>query len=63
MPEPLDCTFMELRVGQLLDEAAVLPEGSPEQERIDKLISELQDGLVAHSERMPRRYAEGLLRA
>jgi len=54
---------MELRVGQLLDEAAVLPEGSPEQERIDKLISELQDGLVAHSERMPRRYAEGLLRA
>jgi hypothetical protein len=54
---------MELRIGQLVDEAAVPPEGSPEQERIDTLISELQDGLVAHSERTPRRHAEGLLRA
>jgi hypothetical protein len=54
---------MELRIGQLVDEAAVPPEGSPEQERIDTLISELQDGLVAHSDRTPQRHAEGLLRA
>ena len=60
MSEHFDCTFIERRIDQLIDEAIELPEGSPEQERIDGLISELQDGLVAHLERMPRRHAEGL---
>ena len=54
MRKPLDCTFMEQRIGQLLEEAIDLPEGSLEQQRIEKLISELQDKLIARLERMPR---------
>jgi hypothetical protein len=46
MPERFDCTFIERRINQLIDEAIELPEGSPEQQRIDRLISELQDRLI-----------------
>jgi len=35
-------------------EAIELPEGSPEQECIDRLISELQDKLIGHLEGRPR---------
>jgi len=54
MSEHFDCTFIERRIDQLIDEAIELPEGSPEQGRIDGLISELQDGLIGHLEGRPR---------
>jgi hypothetical protein len=53
MPERFDCTFIELRIDQLIDEAIELSEGSPEQERIDRLISDLQDRLVDRLEGTP----------
>jgi hypothetical protein len=53
MPERFDCTFIERRIDQLIDEAIEHPEGSPEQERIDGLISELQDRLVQRLEGTP----------
>jgi hypothetical protein len=53
MPERFDCTFIERRIDQLIDEAIEHPEGSPEQERIDGLISELQDRLVDRLEGTP----------
>jgi hypothetical protein len=54
MSEPFDCTFIERRIDQLIDEAIELPGGSPQQERIDRLISELQDKLIGHLEGRPR---------
>ena len=53
MSEHFDCTFIERRIDQLIDEAIGRPEGSPEQERIDGLISELQNRLVARLEGTP----------
>jgi hypothetical protein len=53
MPERFDCTFIERRIGQLIDQAIELPDGSPEQQRIDGLISELQDRLVDRLEGTP----------
>ena len=53
MPERFDCTFIELRIDQLIDQAIELSEGSPEQERIDRLISDLQDRLVDRLEGTP----------
>ena len=55
MPERFDCTFIERRIDQLIDEAIEHPEGSPEQERIDRLISELQNRLVDRLEGTPCR--------
>ena len=54
MPERFDCTFIERRIDQLIDQAIALPEGSPEQGRIDGLIAELQDELIGQLERRPR---------
>jgi hypothetical protein len=53
MPERFDCTFIERRIDQLIDQAIELPEGSPEQQRIDGLIGELQDRLVDRLEGTP----------
>jgi hypothetical protein len=45
--------FIERRIDQLIDEAIELPDGSPEQQRIDRLIGALQDRLVARLEGTP----------
>jgi hypothetical protein len=52
MPERFDCTYIERRINQLIDQAIEL-EGSPEQERIDRLISALQDRIVGRLEGTP----------
>ena len=53
MPEHFDCTFIERRIDQLIDQAIVLPEGSPEEGRICRLIWALQDRLVDRLESTP----------
>jgi hypothetical protein len=53
MPECLDCTFIERRIDQLIDQVIELPKGSAEQERIDLLITELEEKLIDHLEGTP----------
>jgi len=53
MPERFDCTFIERRIDRLIDQTIELPDGSPEQQRIDRLISELQNRLVDRLEGTP----------
>jgi hypothetical protein len=61
MSEHFDCTFIERRIDQLIDEAIELPEGSPEQGRIDGLIGKLQDKLIGQLERRPRLAAPSVM--
>jgi hypothetical protein len=45
MPERFDCTFIERRIDQLIDQAIELPDGSPEQHRIDRQSASCKTGL------------------
>ena len=53
MPERFDCTFIERRIDQLIDQAIKLHEGSPKERRLYGLIWALQDRLVQRLEGMP----------